>query len=95
MNVLNNEKNSKGIITRSRLVNGKEEKSILDFILVCNKLLPYANYMYIDEEKKYSLAYFYQKKKGQTAKVSDHNLIYVDFKLKFKPLIQERKSLSI
>ena len=90
---LNNEDFCEGNITRSRKVNGKEEKSIIDFILVCNKLLPYANYMYIDEGKKYSLANFYQKKKGQAAKISDHNLIYVDFDLKFKPIIQERRTV--
>ena len=78
--VLNNEDFCEGAITRSRIVNGKEERSIIDFILVCNMLIPYAKQMYIDEGKKYSMANFFQKKKKHVANQSDHNLIYVDFK---------------
>ena len=33
--VLNVEKLRKGSITRSRIVNGTEEKSIIDFMLIC------------------------------------------------------------
>ena len=68
MQLLNIEDFCEGQITRSRMVNGKNEQSIIDFILVCDKLLSYANYMYIDEKRKYSLANFCQKKKGRTAK---------------------------
>ena len=64
MHILNNKEFCEGKITRSRTVNGKSEQSIIDFILVCDQLLPSANYMYIDEKRKYSLPNFCLKKKG-------------------------------
>ena len=82
-----------GAITQSRIVNRKEENSIIDFILTCDKVLPFSEYMYIDENRKFAMANFSQKKKGQIAKLSDHNLIYADFNFKFKPLIQQRKHI--
>ena len=93
INILNSQDFCEGNVTRSRLVNGKNENSIIDFILTCNKVLPFTKHMYIDENKKYAMANFCQKKKGQTAKVSDHNVIYVDFNFKFSPMIQERREI--
>ena len=93
MKVLNNEEFCKGNITRSRMVNGKKENSIIDFILTCEKVLPFVRYMHIDEKRKYAFANFCQKKKGQIAKLSDHNLIYVDFDLKFKKISPERRNI--
>ena len=40
-----------GLITRRRIKAGKEEKSILDFFIVCTKVLPYVTKMVIDKKK--------------------------------------------
>ena len=40
-----------GLITRSREKVGKEEKSILDFFIVCTRVLPFLKKMVIDEKK--------------------------------------------
>ena len=81
-----------GIITRSRIVNGKVEKSVIDFVLVCAKLLPFVRKMKIDKERKFTLTNFCKKKKGNKAKSTDHNPIYVDFSMKFQRQVEERKT---
>ena len=93
MNILNKQMFCDGNITRSRMVNGKAENSIIDFILVCNLVFPFTKYMYIDEKREYAMANFCQKKKGKIAKLSDHNLIYADFDLKFQKQIPERRKI--
>ena len=39
--LLNSHPSCEGQITRSRTLKDKTEESILDFMLVCNKLLPF------------------------------------------------------
>ena len=43
----------RGLITRQRdLINGKFERSIIDFFVVCTRVLPYVTEMVIDEANK-------------------------------------------
>ena len=44
-----------GLITRSRLRDGKWEKSVLDFFVVCSRVLPFVTKMVIDERKQHIL----------------------------------------
>ena len=44
----------KGLITRKRMKGDKEEKSVLDFFIVCTRVLPHVKNMVIDEEKNTS-----------------------------------------
>ena len=89
MTVLNKTDMCEGSITRVRKVNDTEEKSIIDFILVCDKVIPYVTKMLIDEEKKYAVMNFSSKNKPPT--YSDYNTIIVDINLKIKKHIPERK----
>jgi hypothetical protein len=50
-----------GVITRSRTKDGVEEKSVLDFFVVCARVLPYVTKMVIDEDKKYILTNYGKK----------------------------------
>ena len=59
--LLNSHPSCEGQITRSHTLKDKTEKSILDFMLVCNKLLPFFQNMSIDEAKQYSLTNFQAK----------------------------------
>ena len=92
LTVLNADKLCQGKITRCRVVNGKLEKSIIDFIIICEKLLPYFLKMTIDEEKLFSLTNFSSKRKGEKAKTSDHNSQIAEFQLIFKNEKEERKT---
>ena len=93
LSLLNKQNYCQGKITRERKVQNKTEFSIIDFIIVCEKVFSFAKLMIIDEQKKYALANFHHKKKGQQANTSDHNLIYVEFNFKCIKQQKERKCL--
>ena len=72
-----------GLVTRRRICNGVVEESVLDFFIVCNRVLPFVKKMVIDEEKKYILTNYKQAKKGGKAVDSDHFTEYMDIDLNF------------
>ena len=81
-----------GLITRSRLRNGKLEESVLDFFVVCHLVLPHVKRMVIDEQKKHILTNYEQVKKGGKAADTDHATEYIDLDLKVtseKPIRKE------
>ena len=52
LTVVNGLPQCQGLITRCRIKDGEMEKSILDFFVVCSRLLPYVSQMVIDEKKE-------------------------------------------
>ena len=72
-----------GLITRSRLKAGVKELSILDFFVVCERVLPFVKKMVIDESRKYILTNYKNVKRGGEAVDSDHFTQYMDLDLKF------------
>ena len=72
-----------GLITRKRVKNGVEEQSILDFFLVCSRVLPFVSKMKIDEDKNHILTNYRQVKSGGKAVDSDHLTQYMDINLQF------------
>ena len=52
----------KGTITRERKVENKEEKSIIDFIIICDKMLTFLTEMIIDEARVHTLARYSKTK---------------------------------
>ena len=72
-----------GLITRNRKVGEKEEKSIIDFIIVCKDLEDYLTEMTIDEFKNTSLYRCSKTSRGPKIKYSDHNLLSASFSIKF------------
>ena len=92
LTVVNSLPQCKGLITRIRDKEGKMEKSVLDFFVVCSRILPYVTSMVIDEEKKYILTNYKTAKKGSKATDSDHFTEYLDVNLKIiseKPVRKE------
>ena len=65
----------KGLITRSRNCKGTLEKSILDFFVVCKRVLALVKSMEIDEEKKNVATNYKALKHVGRAVDSDHVLI--------------------
>ena len=51
-----------GLITRSRIKEGIPERSVLDFFVVCSRVLPFVTKMVIDEDKKYILTNYKNSK---------------------------------
>ena len=77
-----------GLITRRRDKEGKSEASVLDFFVVCDRVLPYIRKMKIDEDKEFVLTNYSRVKIDGKATDSDHNTQYMDLDLEiesFKP----------
>ena len=72
------------------------EKSVLDFFVVCSRILPYITKMVIDEEKKHILTNYKTAKKGSKATDSDHFIEYMDVYLEiFQRSQKEERSLIL
>ena len=72
-----------GLITRSRVKEGEAEKSILDFFVVCSRVLPHITRMVVDEKKEYILTNYKNAQKGGKAIDSDHFTEYMDVDLQY------------
>ena len=83
LSVVNSLPQCEGVITRSRVCNGVIEESVLDFFVVCDKVLPFVNKMVIDDKKEYILTNFQAARGGGKATNSDHFTQYLDLDLDF------------
>ena len=63
----------KGKITRQRITKKKREESIIDFVIVCDKMNEIVTELVIGEEKQHALTSFRKTKTGHKVIVSDHN----------------------
>ena len=92
LHVVNSLKVCQGRITRQRITRKKEEKSILDFFVVCSRVLPFILKMVVDEEKQYVLSNYNVSGGKVHKKDSDHNTIYLELNVNLpritKPRIQ-------
>ena len=62
--------------------NGVPEESVLDFFVVCSRILPHVKKMYIDEKNKYVLTNYKTAPLKGKAIDSDHKTQYMDLDLK-------------
>ena len=84
----------RGLITRQRyLINGKCERSIIDFVVVCTRVLPYVTEMVIDEANKYITTNYTQCKGNVKAINSDHNTQFVNMTLKTIPMKEYKREI--
>ena len=90
LSVLNTESFCQGLITRSRSVNGKLENSVIDFVIVCDKIFPFITKFKIDEEKKYALSNYSSKGK---ITYSDHNSLISEMKIQYDRMKPERREI--
>ena len=75
----------KGTFTRIQKRKGICEKSILDFFIVCQRILANVTSMVIDEDKQYILTNYTQVQKGGRAVDSDHVPMEINLDLKLMP----------
>ena len=87
--IVNAEKVCKGIITRYRKTINNEEKSILDYFLVCRRFYTIVKSMVIDEERKYALTKYSGRTGHKTMKESDHNTLMIEIDINWKTKIHE------
>ena len=83
-----------GTITRERKTVKGVERSVLDFVIVSDKVLPFLKKMKIDENKEHALSRYSKK---NAVKESDHNVIILEADLiveKKKPEREEYLNLK-
>ena len=88
--VLNSQEISKGLITRSRKVKDKVEESVIDFVVVCDKVLTFVEKFVVDEDKVHVLSNYSKKNKTTN---SDHNSLITELNINFKQSKPERKTV--
>ena len=93
LSVVNSLPICEGLITRVRSKGETTEKSILDFFVVCSRILPYVTKMVVDEDRKFILTNYKVCKNGSRAKDSDHFTEYMDVNLKIKNEKSQRKEI--
>ena len=91
--VANSLEECEGTITRHRLVDGKLEQSILDYLIICQRLRQMLTEMKIDEKREFPLTR-YGKKNGLISTQSDHNWITAKFSLEI-PAAKKSKDAEI
>ena len=79
-----------GLITRKRNTAQKTERAVLDFFIVCHRVLSYVEHLLIDEDGKYELTNFSSKKATGVVKPSDHVTMIMDLKLSYSKPAQSR-----
>ena len=84
LSVVNSLPLCEGLITRRRLKNGVPEESVLDFFIVCPRILPHITKMVVDEENKFVLTNYKTARQKGRAVDSDHKTLYLDLDLQIK-----------
>ena len=90
LSVVNALAKCKGLITRRReTVNGVEE-AVLDYFVVCDRILPFVNWMVIDEKQENCLTNYCTRNKMKKAFDSDHFTLSMELSLQFHKSKHER-----
>ena len=85
LNIANLDTRCSGLITRQRNLETRVEKSIIDYIIVCDMMIEYLDEMIIDEDRNFTLRHSSKKKNANEVTLSDHNILFSKFSLQFKP----------
>ena len=81
--IANSEEMCKGLITREREVEKKVERSIIDYILMCEKMQRFLIEMTIDDERIHVLHRHIKTKSGTRLITSDHNILFSKYCITF------------
>ena len=79
--LLNKSDKCQGVITRRRQKGDKLEESVIDFVVVCEKLHQYLDTMKIDEARQLALTSYLKKGKSVD---SDHMTISAEFNIEYR-----------
>ena len=93
--VLNTSQLCTGAITRHRVTKENVEKSILDYILTCDKLADFLESMLIDEQRIYPLTQYATTKGVKKMVKSDHNIMFAIFLIEYRNLLWKKPRLEI
>ena len=75
-----------GVITRERISGDKIEKAVLDYIVIFEQMKEFLEQVIVDEERIHVLTKYITKKAATKKIVSDHNVMFANFTIKFNRL---------
>ena len=84
LTILNSLDICSGTITRERKVENKIEKSVIDYIVVCENMLNYILEVSVDDARTDVLARYIKTKDSIKVVQSDHNVLFSKFKIAFR-----------
>ena len=84
----------KGSTTWTKMRDGKELKSTIDFIVVCKRVLPFVTKMIIDNDNDHRITNFNNVKKGGKTTEADHTPMWIEINLKISPEKTEKIELT-
>ena len=84
LTILNSFDICSGTITRERKVENKIEKSVIDYIVVCENMLNYILEVSVDDARTDVLARYIKTKDSIKVVQSDHNILFSKFKIAFR-----------
>ena len=76
----------RGSITRQRVTPKREEKSVLDYVITCEKMYQILEYLVIDEDRTFSLTKYTSTKVTQKIVKSNHNIMFAIFNIQYQNL---------
>ena len=92
--VVNSTSKCSGIITRIRKTSISEEKSVLDYFIVCESFFTLISRMEVDEHRKYVLTKYSSRMGLPRIVESDHNLLICNLNIKWDSRVRkERKEV--
>ena len=93
LTLVNSQQVCEGLISRIRKTKNKTEQSILDFFIVCEKVMPFVTKMIIDEAREHVLTNFNPIRTGGRAIESDHNTEILKLNLQYERRKMDRIEL--
>ena len=87
--VVNAQDICKGVITRYRKTVSCEERSVLDYFIVCKRFYAMVKNMIIDEERAYSLTKYSGRTGNKNVKESDHNTLILELNINWKTMVDD------
>ena len=84
--IANTSKSCKGVITRERKFEQRVEKSVIDYVIVCDDMKEYLEEMLVDEDRTYALTKYAGKSGSKRRVISDHNILFSKFSIKYNCL---------
>ena len=90
LSIVNSMNICKGLITRSRTKVLRNEKSVIDFFIVCVRMKYLIEKMIVDEKKNYALTRYFKKNGVNCRKDIDHNTLVLDMKITIEKMRKER-----
>ena len=90
INLVNSLTLCKGVITRKRKTDKRNEESALDLFLVCNRIMPYVLQMHVDEQGEHQLSNFRGIKNRQKVTESDHAKVELHLDIQFPQALPPR-----